>query len=692
MTASLLVDGVKIVVNSTGTGALTLGAAVPSFRGIEALTNGSQYSYAIQVDGDFEWGTGTYLQTSQTLTRSPLWSSNGGAPLDLPANAQVSFVALAEDLYGPGYATAAQAAAEQTAADRIQTGIDRAQADADAAAVAAAAGNAASGQAVYPNAYASALPQGVTALSGVGTGTGTGGTPGTYNGGVTGGPTGFAWSYTIGSDGKIASYAITNKGVSSSSTAPTLSYPSGSITGATVPVATVSTLIADQQTYWAATADSQYLSLWKNDGGSVAPVNNPDGSQIELPTKAVADLAIGIIGPTGYADGGVVEGFIDATKHLGLYVGEDGKVGLGHYRDVSAALDLFVASRILLNKLLGPIGYADGGSRFAIPDGSGQKLFALNDDAQGVRLAADVLLEMNGGGVLKGMLQPFRGAGVDLIDRAYLDGRSRKKRIVGWGDSLLQNPNATNTVFANMQQLYPGRLWQNSGKAGLTSTQILAQMGAKAAYFTVSGNVIPASGSVALTAIDGYLGNTQQSTQYEGELFGVKGVLTYSTSAGYSFLRTCIGAPVNVPSAAGGIPFTLSGVGHYRDSIVMFSMGRNNLVPPTIIADLKTAVAWLGHDHFGIYSILNTRSEPIGNANYNTVISANQLILNTFGPQHYVPMREDLLAASDPSDQAQGLISLSLLGDGAVHVNDAGAAVNTTTLNTFLSAKGWLNA
>jgi lysophospholipase L1-like esterase len=147
------------------------------------------------------------------------------------------------------------------------------------AASAAAAANSASGVAsasaatvtgIYPNAYSLNLPNGATALSSAGIGTGSAGTPGTYAGGVSGGPTGFAWTYTIDGTGKIANYAITNPGLSTDTMAPTLSYPSGSVTGATVPVATVASLVADQKTYWVVAADGSQLLLYGNNGGAVA--------------------------------------------------------------------------------------------------------------------------------------------------------------------------------------------------------------------------------------------------------------------------------------------------------------------------------------------------------------------------------------------------------------------------------------
>ena len=99
---STLVDLVKITANSTGTGAIALGAAVPAYRGVEALTNGGIYSYAIQQDSTYEYGRGTYLASGNMFIRTPTFSSNGGAAIVLAPNAEVAFVALAEDLTASG--------------------------------------------------------------------------------------------------------------------------------------------------------------------------------------------------------------------------------------------------------------------------------------------------------------------------------------------------------------------------------------------------------------------------------------------------------------------------------------------------------------------------------------------------------------------------------------------------------------
>lgn len=75
-------DRVKVVTTTTGTGTLTLGAAVSGFQDFSVIGNGNTTYYAI-VDsstGDWEVGLGTYSSTGTTLSRDTvLESSNSGA-------------------------------------------------------------------------------------------------------------------------------------------------------------------------------------------------------------------------------------------------------------------------------------------------------------------------------------------------------------------------------------------------------------------------------------------------------------------------------------------------------------------------------------------------------------------------------------------------------------------------------------
>lgn len=309
--ASTLVDLVKITSNSTGSGAITLGGAVAGYRGLEALTNGEVYSYSIQ-DGDaWEFGRGTFMSATGQFIRTPIDSSDGGSAINLRQNAQVAFVALSEDLDAVQLSNDAVAAAAQVAIDAAQVAADRAIVEAGSKAVV-------NGGAVYPNAYATTVPQGVTNLSNEGIATGSGGTPGTYAGGVTGGPTGFSWEYSIGLDGKIASYEITSPGISTATTAPTLSYGSGSITGAVVPTATVAARIAQASSYWVISADGLTLDLYSNVAGTPSPVLDPTGDQVKVLVAAGAEKVVD--DAEGWADASALSAqtSISALAELGL--------------------------------------------------------------------------------------------------------------------------------------------------------------------------------------------------------------------------------------------------------------------------------------------------------------------------------------------------------------------------------------
>lgn len=98
----MLVDLVKIQVLSSGTGAFQLGAAVPGFRGTEALLDGVVYSYSVQSGSNYEVGTAVYNAAGTSLVRTPQLSSNGNAAVAFPANIEVNFTALADDYGGGG--------------------------------------------------------------------------------------------------------------------------------------------------------------------------------------------------------------------------------------------------------------------------------------------------------------------------------------------------------------------------------------------------------------------------------------------------------------------------------------------------------------------------------------------------------------------------------------------------------------
>lgn len=144
----------------------------------------------------------------------------------------------------------------------------------------------------YPNAYAGTtttnLPKGVTSIAI--TAAGTGFTNGTYALGVSGGPSGFAGTYTV-TGGTVTSTTITNPGLSTATAAPTLTFPSGGGTGATA-TATVSGLVPAGAVYWAVDSNSRALLLYRNNNGTPAAENMPNGLQVALPLRSMTDEAL----------------------------------------------------------------------------------------------------------------------------------------------------------------------------------------------------------------------------------------------------------------------------------------------------------------------------------------------------------------------------------------------------------------
>lgn len=124
MPLSTLVDCTQIYVSSTGTGPLTLGAAVTGFQGREVLTDGALYSYRILTGGAaYEFGQGNFIASTNTLTRTPLGSSDGGAAISVPVNAQVAITVLSEDLRNIIYSQAAAAEAGAEAGTEAATAV-----------------------------------------------------------------------------------------------------------------------------------------------------------------------------------------------------------------------------------------------------------------------------------------------------------------------------------------------------------------------------------------------------------------------------------------------------------------------------------------------------------------------------------------------------------------------------------------
>lgn len=90
---------VQQAIASSGTGTLTLGAAVTGFLTMAqaGAPNGAQVSYAILNGDQTEVGRGTYSSSAGTITRGVLRSTNNNALINIAGVATVIVTALAED-------------------------------------------------------------------------------------------------------------------------------------------------------------------------------------------------------------------------------------------------------------------------------------------------------------------------------------------------------------------------------------------------------------------------------------------------------------------------------------------------------------------------------------------------------------------------------------------------------------------
>lgn len=90
----------RVATATTGTGTITLGAAVPGCLTFAqaGVKNGDIVSYGIADSANSEVGSGIYSSTGPTLTRAVLASTNSNNPINLSGTAQVFICILAESV------------------------------------------------------------------------------------------------------------------------------------------------------------------------------------------------------------------------------------------------------------------------------------------------------------------------------------------------------------------------------------------------------------------------------------------------------------------------------------------------------------------------------------------------------------------------------------------------------------------
>ena len=220
---------------------------------------------------------------------------------------------------------------------------------------------------------------------------------------------------------------------------------------------------------------------------------------------------------------GIMVGFQDQAGRLGLHQTNDGKLGVGDFKDV--------VGHILNLEAKAPEERLDrSGNKLSLLDQAGAVAVAITDDGS---------LENKGRNILKE---------IDALKSGAANSKwiTPGKDLVTFGDSL-----SDHSYQPFLHELLPDRNIYVGALSGKKSGQIARLQGGIAPMLTIADNIIPASGSVVVTVDVPFLNNY---LQISGQLYGVRGVLSAVDNVHY-FTRSQAGVAVEMDTVT---PFVQS--------------------------------------------------------------------------------------------------------------------------------------
>jgi lysophospholipase L1-like esterase len=215
----------------------------------------------------------------------------------------------------------------------------------------------------------------------------------------------------------------------------------------------------------------------------------------------------------------------------------------------------------------------------------------------------------------------------------------------------------------------------------MTASNNLSQIGAKYTG-TILTNGASAANMAYMTTVSCWgdsLTNGTGGTPYPTALSAITGYNTINNGVGgytsTQILNLFLAAPTQWPN----LTIIWSGRNNYTDTA-------------TILANIATMVADIGHDGYLILSVLNGNYVPyeaIGGDGYNLIISLNNQLSAIYGSK-YLDVRSILVAAYNPSipqdvtDHTNDIPPSSLRSD-SIHLNTAGYALVASSIKTVIA-------
>ena len=270
---------------------------------------------------------------------------------------------------------------------------------------------------------------------------------------------------------------------------------------------------------------------------------------------------------------------------------------------------------------------------------------------------------------------------------------------VAWGDSLTHGTGGGGTSYPSiLSTMARGFVITEEGIGGETSTQIAARQNGVLNALSVTGNSIPASGPVVVTANTAAVPSVQGDWSSYGTLVGIPGLLRRQSDDSFLFTRTTAGSVTSCPA---GSAFTTDEGVLRRSTPMLLWVGRNNASSrATVNADIAAMVAYSTSSNYLVLSVLNGASEGVGTTAYtNIVTNLNADLATTYGTK-FLDVRGYLVVhgltdagitatTGDVADVAADIVPRSLRYD-SVHLNAAGYSVVATQVYNKLRALGLL--
>lgn len=426
-------------------------------------------------------------------------------------------------------------------------------------------------------------------------------------------------------------------------------------------------------------ARTGYAAVWLDSNGAIALGIRNDGHVIlgyggDIVSSIAANTAALLTLPTQSDTSFNRSGYSMAWEDA------QGNVAGG----LDAAGNLVTKGVNLNDTLLGASGYARSGYVWAVQDSQGSV-------AMGLDPAGNLLL--------KGL--PVGGANAAQL--AQIAANTRWITPTGFfasGDSLTAG--AGGTPYPTQLAALLNKPVTNYGIGGQTAQNISGRFGGSVPFVTITGNTIPASGAVAVTAQTLQIHNNQGPGSVAGTLAGIPGTLNATAfdangiPTAVNFTRTTAGSALAIDSSTA---FIVDTTDNRQFGTVIFWYGRNNIYTGSFNADVKQALAdAIGQlktvdKRFVVMSILNSNTEVTGSTGYLAIAQFNN-DLRALYPRNFIDIRALLVRSgtgtgADATDLANDCTPTSLRAD-AVHLNTAGYGVVANAIFNFLTVKGWI--